>query len=242
MNWRWQVSIPAVGSVALLTVSFFSYRESLMPQAQSPNRLTPHWEVGQKWRVEYLRNIPSTEMKSVGQIPPPQRAVWQYEVTRMDPHQGGLVVLSLREEGGEGKFEMSLDSGDRTLLSVSEISGERNLGIITSPAHESFLSIPTGYPVIFDWPRFPAKASNASRLFRAPEANRVKEEILFEGGSRFKISMTYTHERTKGLIQTIRSSQSWQVGQPWWNSASAESEFVVNNEKSSDWSIRGKLL
>ena len=213
-----------------------------MPQAQHSNPVFPQWQEGQKWRVEYLRNVPSTEMKSGGQIPPPQRAVWQYQVSRLDSRKGGPAVLSLHEEGGDGKFEISLDPAAFTLLSVSEISGGRNIGIITNPALDSFLSIPTGYPVIFDWPRFPAKRSNASRNFVTSEGHRVKEEILFDGHSHFKISMSYREQRAEGLVQTIHSTQSWQAGRPWWDSASAESEMIVGREKSLYWSISGKLI
>lgn len=211
-----------------------------MPQEQHSHAIFPQWQEGQKWRVEYLRHVPATEMRSGGQIPPPQRAIWQYEVSRLDPRKGP-AMLSLREEGGDGKFEITLDPKAFTLLSVSEISGDRAIGIFTNPALDSFLSIPTGYPVIFDWPRFPAKRANASRTFVTSEGHHIKEEIVFDGDAHFKISMTYRAQR-EGLVQTIHSVQSWQVGRPWWDSASAESDMIVGQEKSSYWSISGKLL
>lgn len=213
-----------------------------MHQTQHSVPIFPEWHEGQKWRVEYLRKIPSTVMTSGGQLPPPERAVWLYQVSHLDPRQGGPIVVSLQEEGGKGKFELSLDPKGLTLLSVSEISGDRKMSIITNSALDSFLSIPTGYPVIFDWARFPVKRSNASRVFRTPEDHRVKEEFLFDGDSHFKISMTFREQRAEGLVQTIHSVQSWQGGRPWWDSASAESEMIVNEEKSLYWSISGKLI
>jgi hypothetical protein len=210
-----------------------------MPQATRP--IFPQWQEGQKWRVEYLRNVPATEMKSSGQLPPPQRAVWLYEVTHLDSRQATPVLISLTEEGGDGKFEMSFDPKDLTLLSVSEVSGGRKMGVITSPAQDSFLSIPTGYAVIFDWPRFPHARSKASRNF-ITDGHRVKEEVLFEAETRLKISMTWREDRGQGLVQTIHSTQSWQAGRPWWNSASAASDMIERQEKSSYWSITGKLL
>jgi hypothetical protein len=241
MTWQF-TSARRACIAAALALSFFSDRGILMPQAQHSIPFSPQWQEGQKWRVEYLRNVPSTEMKSGGQIPPPQRAVWQYEVSHSDPRKGGPAILSLQEEGGDGKFEISLDPKTFVLLSVSEFSGGRNIGIITNSALDSFLSIPTGYPIIFDWPRFPAKRSNASRILVTSEGHRVKEEVLFDGDAHFKISMTYREQRAEGLVQTIHSTQSWQAGRPWWDSASAASDMIVGEEKSSYWSISGKLL
>jgi hypothetical protein len=239
MTWQC-TSARQAGIAAALVFSLFSVRGTLMPQEQHSHPIFPQWQEGQKWRVEYLRNVPATEKSSRVQIPPPQRAVWQYEVSRLDARKGP-ILLSLREEGGDGRFEIALDPKAFTLVSVSEISGGRGIGIITNPTVDSFLSIPAGYAVIFDWPRFPAKRANMSRSFATSEGHGVKEEIVFDGDSHFKISMACREQR-EGMVQTIRSVQSWQVGRPWWDSASAESDMIVGQEKSSYWSISGKLL
>lgn len=210
-----------------------------MPQATHP--IFPQWREGRRWRVEYLRQVPSTKKMTVTQPPPPQRAVWQYEVAHFDSRHSTPVVLSLSEEEGDGKFEITFDAGNLTLLSVSKVSGDRQMSIITNTAQDSFLSIPTGYAVIFDWPRFPSKVAKASRVFLADE-QRIHEEIAFEGETELRISMAWRQERAGGLVQTVHSTQSWQAGQPWWSSASAESEMIIGKEKSVYWSITGKLL
>jgi hypothetical protein len=235
-----QLTPASTACAALVLLSSFGInRGSLMPQATHP--IFPQWREGQRWRVEYLRNVPSTEMKPVTQLPPPERAVWQYEVTRLDSRHSTPVLLSVTEEGGEGKFEMCFAPNGLTLLSVAEVSGDRKMDIISSATQDSFLSIPTGYPVIFDWPRFPQKHGNGSRAFLA-DRHRVREEVEFEGETQLRISMAWREERTAGLAQTVHSTQSWVAGQPWWSSASAESEMINGKEKSLYWSISGKLL
>jgi hypothetical protein len=178
-------------------------------------------------------------MGPVTALPPPQRSVWCYEVARADPEGKQPTMLRITEEDGERRFEISFHPADLTLQSVIRIEdGEREELCEIAP-REAYFGWTQSQPVIFDWPRFPARSGPESRRFRT--ANGLEVEQIVQSREQGSIEVVFTH-KDKVNSETTYSRQLWTAGDPWWTNSSVEIEYTKEDGCEAVVRIKGNLI
>jgi len=210
-----------------------------MSEPTPTSKVGPHWKAGQKWRVEYLRTVPSTVMGPVTRPAAPQRSVWRYEVMPVATAGDKPIVISLAEEDGDRRYEMAFDSGDLTLRSIIRIDGKSREEVGQTVPHEPFFGWTQAQRAIFDWPLFSAAAAMKAHKFKTAEDLEVEQTAKDLAGGAIQVLLKHTDEDDH---ETTTSRQTWAADSPWWTSAAVEVEYVDGKNKETVVQIKGRLI
>lgn len=201
--------------------------------------VAPEWAVGQRWRVEYERTVPSPAMSAHATPPPPQRSVWRYEVLSLGDSANPLVHIAIDEEGGDARYEAVYGRGGLTLHAAFGVEAQNRVRVCEPVPDKPFFGWTQSQGVIFDWPSFEALRAGSPLQFVNADDLAVEQtaEPGPDGGTRVVLT-----QKDEDAGETVRSSQTWEPGALWWQSASVEIEFQETAGTSSLVYIRGKLL
>ena len=212
----------------------------VLAQTARPHPLmAAHWQVGQLWRVEYVRSAPSPVQAPTAALPRAERSIWAYQVMHIEP---GEIRIEAVEQGEQPRFELWFNAPIPTLRRVVKVIDNRRIDVIVHPRQTSYFGWSPAYPLIFDWPVLPQSRATATKHVTDDDGQNVAESIRFTSPSQFEVTMMLRRKIDAGYIETRRSSQTWKVGDPWWSEASIRTESLVDGKKSDETNIRGKLI
>jgi hypothetical protein len=212
-----------------------------MPEEPNDSRMLPRWQVGQKWKVEYRVRQPSPVKGEPNPTPEPFKSIWEYEV--LSPAKPDETIrLSAKDLGGKRLFELVFDAKDFTLRSATEQVRGHRLPVLENSPHTPYYGYNQTQGILFDWPRFPQLAANEVFEFKTAEDRPVQCKVVFHSAREFDVLMRSESKLDSGFSESVTSTQSWTIGQPWWSKASVRADYNDHGDKSSVVLMEAELL
>jgi hypothetical protein len=224
-------------TISLVAFTGGGWKETAVAQEHKPaSGIASQWSAGRTWKVEYLVATPSEEKHRSPAPIPPERSLWKYQVIRAGE---GTVLVSVTEESGDRKYEITFDWTGPALHRVVKISGSMRDTIVELDPPGGFAGWSLRHQVIFEWPWLPITPGQKREFpihsWRVVESAAARGAIL-------ETTMTYIDRRSEEYAETRRVTQMWDMSHPWWLSASIEAEYQIGSEKSRQVLVEGKLI
>ncbi len=196
----------------------------------------PQWQVGDIWRVEYEVNVPSPAMARSASPPPPVRTIWRYQVIS---DRAGEVQLEATREGDSEQFLVTFTRDTLRLKSAVRKTDTGVEAVVELDEEEPYFGWTQSQPVIFDWPLFAAVSSGNTLAFTTDADEDVEQLAIRRDDGSFEIVLT---AKDPHAPETVRSSQNWQPGAPWWQDARVTVEYADEEPPALVVSITGRQI
>jgi hypothetical protein len=209
-------------------------QEKIMVETKS--NFHPVWTAGQSWRVEYSMQIPSPTMGPVVHPPPPEKSIWKYDVVQCDDFN---VVITITEEGGDQRYELTFDPDDYSLISIFSYEDGTKEEVDEVSPHSAYFGWTQLHPVIFDWPNFQKVFDKGGYKFINSAEEKIVQTAKLLKDNTLEITLVHKDEDAP---ETTKSQQLWRNGEVWWDEAHVELEMADDEPPEKVMLITGKRV